>query len=126
VDGKRYCTGMVLVQSHQPRFCPLAPSRHGSLVGVADALHMDTVQLYAEIPFGAPAVWITAIMLTNATTPGVLSARWHALSCVLCPSMALCIVMLQIVWIQRVLCLPPRRFSMLLGVGCSWPCWLRG
>jgi hypothetical protein len=35
----------------------------------------------------------------NAATPGVLSARWLVLPCLLCPAMAQSIVMLQIVWI---------------------------
>jgi hypothetical protein len=100
VIGKRCCPDTVgAIRCHRPRLCPLALSQHGSLVGVADALHMGTVRLSVKTPFGALAVWKMATVHVNAATPGVLSARWLVLPCLLCPAMAQSIIMLQIVWI---------------------------
>jgi hypothetical protein len=102
VVSKRCCPSAVrVVQSHQPRLCPLAPSWIGSLVGVADASLMGIVWLSAKIPFGAPAVWRTDTVSVNATTPGVLLAPCHALPHHQCPTMSPIIITLQLhVWVQ--------------------------
>jgi hypothetical protein len=78
------------------------PSRLGSLPGVADALPMVTVWLFAEILFGATVVWRTATVRGNAAIHGVLSTRYHVLPQHPCSNSASSIAKLQLQLHMRV------------------------
>jgi hypothetical protein len=76
VDGKRLFPDEVrAVWRHLPGLRPLVLSQLGFLGGVVDVWLMGIVRLSANNPFGAPAVWRTAIVRVIATIHGILSAR---------------------------------------------------